>query len=310
MRRDRRSFGTVGGFSLIELIISTAIAMAVLGAAFQLMNQAHAAFYSEPEAADASQKARMVVDSMTRDLIAAGALLSPRVPRLAPFRRGVLGPDPPGSFYDDRVSVVYALPRAATTVVNGVADQWNQLLVADQSGCPPGNPLCGFRVDDLAIVFDETGAHDLFRIIRIEPGPPASLVGNVSLSKLYGPGASVTVAVSATYWLDVDRATGAGIVRKYDGDRTDAPLVDDVGGLAFEYFGDGGKIDAARLRDGPWLPDAVSANRYDSDLLVVRRIRATVRLRSARRLLAAPGFETVRFDVAPRNVNRGGVNPE
>ena len=290
------------GFSLIELLISTALVVAVMGATFRLINQAYSAFYSEPDAPDATQKARVVVDTFTHDLLAAGADLSPGVPAVAPFRRGAIEPDPTESWFDDRVSVMYAPPRAATTVVNGVADQWNRLLVADQAGCLPGNPLCGFRVDDLAIVCDDTGAYDLFRIVGVEPGPPALLVGSANLSKLYGPGAAVTVVVSATYWLDVDDRAGTRVVRKYDGDRTDAPLVDDVGGLMFEYFGEAGRIDSTRFTDGPWLPDAVSANRYDADLLGVRRIRATLQLRAARRLLAPSSFETVRFDVAPRNL--------
>jgi hypothetical protein len=306
MCRDRKSLRGALGFSLIELIISTALVLAVMGATFRLINQAYSAFYSEPDAPDATQKARVVVDTITHNLLAAGADLARGIPAAAPSRRGVIDADPPESSFDDRVSVVYAPPRAATTVVNGVAEQWNQLLVADQAGCLPGNPLCGFRVDDLAIVGDETGAYDLFRIVRIEPGPPASLLGSASLSKLYGRGAAVTVVLSATFWLDVDQATGSGVVRKYDGDRTDAPLVDNVGGMMFEYFGEAGRIDLARFSDGPWLPDAVSTNRYDADLLGVRRIRATLQLRAPRRLLAPSSFETVRFDVAPRNLNRQG----
>ena len=303
MCRDMGSRRSARGFSLIELLISTALVVAVMGATFRLINQAYSALYSEPDVPDVTQKARVVVDTFTHDLLAAGAALPLGVPAAAPFRRGALAPDPPESSFDERVSVVYAPPRASRTVVNGVADRWNQLLVADQFGCLPANPLCGFRVDDLAIVCDETGAYDLFRIVRVESGPPGLLVGSANLSKLYGPGAAVTAALSATYWLDVDQATGRRVVRKYDGDRTDAPLVDDVGGMMFEYFGEAGRIDSGRFRDGPWLPDAVFANRYDADLLGVRRIRATLQLRAARRLLAPSSFETVRFDVAPRNLN-------
>lgn len=292
------------GFSLIETVISMALVIAVVGAIFQLINQAHSAWFSEPEAGDVAQKARVVVDAITHDLLAAGADLTSSVPGAAPFRRGVVSADPPESFFDDRLSVVYAPPMAAKTFVNGIADSRNQLLVADQPGCPPGNPLCGFRVDDLAVVADESGAYDFFRLVRIEPGPPASLVGSANLSKPYGPGATVAVVVSATYWLDVNQGAGSSLVRKYDGDRTDVPFLDDVGGIRFEYFGASGQIDSARFKDGPWLPDAVASSRYDADLLAVRRVRATVRLRSARRLLAPSAFETVSFDVALRNPDR------
>ena len=304
MCREVARANGVRGFSLIELVVSTLLTIVVMAALFQLINQAHSTFFSEPESADATQKARAIVDSITRDLLAAGADLSPVVPAVAPFRRGVLGADPPESLFADRLSVIYAPVSAARTFVSGASNAWNQLLVADQPGCPTGNPLCGFRVDDLAVVSDEGGAYDVFRIVRVESGPPAALVASANLSKLYGPAASVIVVVSATYWLDVDRATGSGLVRKYDGDRTDGPVLDDVGGLMFEYFGSNGRIDPAHLKDGPWQPDGVFSNRYDADLLLVRRIRATVRVRAGRRLLAPSAFETIQFDIAPRNVNR------
>jgi hypothetical protein len=77
------------------------------------------------------------------------------------------------------------------------------------------------------------------------------------------------------------------------------------------------------LSDGPWCPDANKPNRFDADLLRVRRVRVTLRvqvgldrLRGADALrFAKPGTATqsarmvpdqeISFDVTPRNMNLG-----
>ena len=82
-------------------------------------------------------------------------------------------------------------------------------------------------------------------------------------------------------------------------------------------------LDAARLSDGPWCPDAFSLNRYDADLLRVRRIAVTLRVETPLSALRGPASvlfarggtsrtaigwvpdQEVRFDVAPRNLNLG-----
>jgi hypothetical protein len=83
----------------------------------------------------------------------------------------------------------------------------------------------------------------------------------------------------------------------------------------------------AQLTDGPWCPDAANSNKYDADLLRIRKIRVTLRLQSGNDSLRAAVTEgqtalftnagtsknkartvrdqTVRFDVSPRNMNLG-----
>jgi hypothetical protein len=82
-------------------------------------------------------------------------------------------------------------------------------------------------------------------------------------------------------------------------------------------------IDEAQLTDGPWCPSYTASNRWDVDLLRIRRIRVTLRvqvattgLRGAAGTLfthagTSPGAERfipdqeIRFDVTPRNMNLG-----
>jgi hypothetical protein len=77
------------------------------------------------------------------------------------------------------------------------------------------------------------------------------------------------------------------------------------------------------LTDGPWCPDSISPNRFDADLLRIRRIRVSLRVQSGLASLRGPAGTlfarggtaragdryvpdlTVQFDVTPRNMNLG-----
>jgi hypothetical protein len=81
------------------------------------------------------------------------------------------------------------------------------------------------------------------------------------------------------------------------------------------------ELTPAILTDGPWCPDSLSANRFDADLLRVRRIGVSLRVQSALASLRGPAGTLflrgatargsdrflpdlhVRFDVTPRNMN-------
>jgi hypothetical protein len=75
------------------------------------------------------------------------------------------------------------------------------------------------------------------------------------------------------------------------------------------------------LVDGPWCPDEAHPNRFDADLLRVRRIAVTLRVQAASASLRGPAGtlfvhggsarsgdrfvpdQEIRFDVTPRNLN-------
>ena len=110
---------------------------------------------------------------------------------------------------------------------------------------------------------------------------------------------------SHTYYVKKDSVTAIPQLMRYDGRESDVPLADHVTGLSLEYFGeDGAPFTPAMFQDGPWFPDETDRNRFDTDLLRIRRVRVTLRVqpmsRGLRRLL--PDRE-IRFDVAPRNLS-------
>jgi prepilin-type N-terminal cleavage/methylation domain-containing protein len=65
------------------------------------------------------------------------------------------------------------------------------------------------------------------------------------------------------------------------------------------------EISPALLTDGPWCPDASAGNRFDADLLRIRRVRFVIRVQTPIKELrgrAVPDLE-MQLDVTPRNLN-------
>lgn len=92
--------------SLAETLVASAIAMSVTGAVFSVVNPAQGVFQAQPEVADMQQRMRVAVDTLTRDILAAALVL--------PYRAGPSNPDPPGSRFDDRVTLVFQAPPGGT----------------------------------------------------------------------------------------------------------------------------------------------------------------------------------------------------
>jgi hypothetical protein len=136
------------------------------------------------------------------------------------------------------------------------------------------------------------------------PDPPGSVFSDRISVRYVPPDAAAVGAVTITY-ARRDDAAGVPQLMRYDGRSTDLPVVDQLAGLRFEYFDASGRQMAMeRFADGPWVPDAVTADRFDADLLAIRRVRALVRVRPARTLMGVPLADLdLRIDVSPRNLN-------
>ena len=219
------------GFSLVELLVSMAIMLAVTAAMFGLVNPAHtASSKSISSATDMQQRARASADAMFKDLVMAGA-----------------GRNEPA---DCTVSQGRAQCRCRR-----VRRSTDRLSVC---------------IHPAAMRTAADRRHD--HLLRCATDPPE-----------------------------------ASQLMRYDGRQSDLPVVDQVSGLRFEYFGaDGQTIDRGRFTDGPWVPDAVV-----SGSLRCRSAGDTAGPRSrseceaVARLIAhstAPISKSA-FDVSPRNLN-------
>lgn len=136
------------------------------------------------------------------------------------------------------------------------------------------------------------------------PDPPGSAFSDRISIEFLPPDAAPGEGVTITYALGAD-AAGVPQLTRYDGHASELPVVDQIAGLRFEYFDAAGQPMAmGRFADGPWIPDAVAADRFDADLQAIRRVRAVVRVRPARTFAGLPLADLeAAIDVSPRNLN-------
>jgi type II secretory pathway pseudopilin PulG len=327
------------GYSLIELLVAMGLTASVMAGVLSVVKLSQDAFFRQGEAADAQQRLRVAADSLMKDVIVAGAgadigsMVGPLGSYFAPvlpYRRGLVRDDPAGTYRTDTISVLYVPATAAQTTLGGAMTSRATAASLDVgAGCPVGQAACGFKKGDTVLIYDEIGNFDTFTVgtvsatsMAIAQNKPAGAAATT-----YRAGSKVVRVIDQTYALKTDEANGIHEIVSYDGSaNADAPVVDGIVGLTFEYYGDpkppmlprppgidvqttayppgencvfqldpvtharvprlgvlgGGSglvlLSPAQLTDGPWCPDAASANRYDADLLRIRKIGVTLRL--------------------------------
>ena len=382
------------GFTLVETLIASAILLMLVAAAFELLRTAEITFVSQPEAVDLQQRLRVVADRLTRDLIMAGAgfsrgktrgCLAELLAPVVPYRVGLRNPDPPGSFFEDRFTVLYVPPGAPeATIADPIVAPVASVRINAAPGCALVNQACGFQAGTAVLIVDDGGRFNLFTVMAVAGDVVDVQLRDPVLAASFRPGASIAAAVVESYSIKSDPAAQDFQLLEYDGYRSEQPLSDDIVGMRVEYFGDpappvivrplsdpagpwttyGPKpplpgvddpqdawpagencafaalgaghvprlavfgapgdglvpLGAAVLSDGPWCPDSLAPNRFDADLLRVRRVRVTIRaqarspgLRGTGALFARPGTSRgggsavpdahVAVDVTPRNLN-------
>ena len=233
------------GYTLVELLVSTAIMITVTGAIFSLMNPAQGNAQTQPEVADMQQRMRIGNETIFKELVMSGAgpyqgpvtgalvnFFAPILPR----RIGRVSPDPATVFKQDTITLSY-IPNSysQTTISASMPNVSAELKTAGQPNCPAdaGN-LCGFTEGMDVIIFDTSGNFDMFTITHVQDSSGHLQHRGQDLSKPYDVGASVTQIVSNTYYLN----TTTNQLMRYNGGDQDVPLVDNVVALKFEYFGD------------------------------------------------------------------------
>ena len=239
-----------GGFSIVELLVSTTLLAIVMAIVFQALNPSSGAFRTQPETADVQQRLRVAADTLRRELLNAGSgavqgrnpgPLTDFLPPLLPYRQGRRRPDNVGTYLTETITLLRGNSTAAqTTLAQPLPARSSSVQVNLEPGCPPGDPVCGFKTGMDVLVFDGTGSYDLFTILSLS-GFSLNLLHNGRDSpKTYA--ASVTRILEATsrvYFLKSDAATGTYQLMQYNGAAgADVPVVDHVVGLEFEYLAD------------------------------------------------------------------------
>jgi prepilin-type N-terminal cleavage/methylation domain-containing protein len=382
------------GFSLLEVMVSTAIMLVVTAGVFTVLNPSQGAYSQEPEVADMQQRLRVSTDTLYKDFVMAGAgayngsltgSLASFFAPILPYRNGSANDDPPGTFKTNVVTLMYVPSTTSQTSMqgHGPSQGSSEVAVNQEPGCPSGDPLCGFWTGMQALVYDDTGNYDTFTVTNVQDNAMHLQHNSDKWTyQNYNPASTKIVQLSShTYYLKADAPTQTYQLMHYDGGiGPDVPVVDNVVGLNFDYYGEpqppqlldatklttsygphppslantygtyppgencvfqvvGGfqvprlpvlgngpalvKLDATNLTDGPWCPDNANPNRWDADLLRIRKIVVTVRVQAALASLRGPASalfsvggtsqkstgwvpdHEVRFQVTPRNMNLG-----
>lgn len=316
----RRALSSEAGYSLVELLVSSAIMLTVTGAIFGMVGPAQGTSQAQPEVADLQQRMRVGGDTMFKELVMAGAgpyqgpttgslinFFAPVLPR----RTGRLNPDSVTMFRTDAITLTY-VPNSysQTTLSASMPTPSSELRVNDQKNCPRGEELCGFEVGESLIIFDTSGNFDTFDVTHVQDAAGHLQHRGQQFNHAYDAGAAVTQIVSYTYYLDRE----ANQLRRYDGNAVDIPIVDNVVDLRLEYFGDpnpptqpkppagvgnclydamGNYLNPGQLpADHGGLATLTQAiltdgpwcgagdNAFDIDMLRLRKIRATLRMQA------------------------------
>lgn len=370
------------GFTLVEMLIASAIMLTIVAATFALVHPADGIFKAQPELADLQQRVRVSVDAVSRDLVMAGAGFSAGpaggplfkyLPPVVPYRIGERDGDPPGTFHPDAISVLYVPVTAAQGTIRGaVSPDASDVEIAASPNCPltTATRVCGFEKGMRVVIVDTGGRWDAVTVADVQPDTwHLQFVRGVRVP--FTAAAQIAQVAMHTYYLKTNANTGIPQLMHYDGEVTDAPLVDHVVQLEFQYSGDAqppahptppdidvddpndmwpagenclfavldgqhaprlpalaagsGRValTSGELTDGPWCPDGVVNNRFDADLLRIRRIHVTVRVQVAMASLRGPAGvlfthggtatsayrfvpdQQINFDISPRNMNPG-----
>jgi hypothetical protein len=240
----RQRLSSERGFSLLELLVSTAIMMVVTGTIFSMVNPSQGTAQSQPEVSDLQQRMRVGSDTLFKEMMMAGAgpyfgartgsllnFFAPIVPR----RMGLLNPDDSNVYKSDTVTLTY-IPNSysQTTIAQQMPPQSTELKVTYPPNCQVPKELCGFEIGMTVLIFDNTGHFDTFTLTQVQNDAAHVQHRGQGLTYGYTAGATITQAVSNTYY----RNAATNQLMVYDGYQTELPIVDNVVDLRFEYFGD------------------------------------------------------------------------
>jgi prepilin-type N-terminal cleavage/methylation domain-containing protein len=290
------------GFSVIELLVASAILCAVSGAVLGLLHDGLAGTPVLEETTDLHQRARVVADAIATELRGAAAgtptgALSQYFAAVEPRRPS----DGIGVATAEVVTVRYVPAGGAHTRLAQPLAPGAVMAILDDTGCPVGTIACGFAANTTAVLFDTTGNASFVAIETTGPG--VLTISDVSTGRTvtYPAAAEIAEALQVTFSFD----SGTRQLRRSEGGGTFV-VADNVIGVTFEYFGDDFvPLSLAQFSDGPFLGSGAAA--FDADLLRLVAIRATVRLETS--VDAMRGTDTALF-ARPGSATRGRTIPD
>lgn len=259
-RTPKRTPASEAGFTIIEMLVSTALIVVITGAVFSMLNPSAGTFQAQPEVSDMQQRLRVAADTLQKDLVMAGAgtysgfmvgTLDNYFAPILPHKVGTINADAPGTFTSNSncpnecasaLTIMYVpTTTAQTTISVDMPTPSAELKVEYQSGCPTDDQskaLCGFKEGMRVLIFDPSGAYDIFTITEVQDEALHLQHRDDKFTTQYHAGAWITAVESHTYYLSADDDTGTYQLRHYDGYLSDLPVADNVVDFRAEFLGD------------------------------------------------------------------------
>jgi prepilin-type N-terminal cleavage/methylation domain-containing protein len=308
------------GFSLLEVLISTAISLSATLIACRLAAGAQANWRVTGARVDLQQRARAVADMLSRSLLESGGgahagpaygPLARYVPAVLPRRIGVRGAHRFDEFRRDAYTTLHVIADATHGALSLPAPPGSSTLeLSAVAGCAV--PTCGFADGTTVMVVDPDGSYDIFTVTDVSGTALTVRARGPGSGRTHAAGSSVLSIESSTFFVE----PVADALHRYDGDASDMPAIDDVVGLDVRYYGaarpplwprpPAGQpnclYDAAGSYQAGLMPTLAGvaglvemtgamlvdgpwcgsgATQFDADLLRVRRIRVSVRLQAS-----------------------------
>ena len=266
------------GFTLVELLVATAVTIIALGLTIALLHPSSVAFAALPEAVDAQQRLRVAVQTLADSVSGAGAgpslgwgaRASPVWPAFLPCRS--LG-EPLG-----QLAGGCAQDGAITVMTMGIAAPQ---AIVDQDVAAADAPIWLAPLSACALWTTPPAActRALARSSPMARGPGTSLPisavasdgslfehAGAPVSRLYAAGAIAGEVESAAYSLRVESTTGIPQLRRVTNGSSDLPVLDHVTALRFEGLRrPGSAAGAGRRRSGPPAHDVWPSAATDGD---------------------------------------------
>ena len=210
MIRRPREGGHARGFSILELLIATAVTALLTAAIAAVVPSLQAYFEQTPAAIDLHQRGRTAVDAMAQAIRSADRVMLLEAGRL--------------------MTIAPGLNAARGVLRQDQSDAGADLLLSDVR-CPSVPDPCGFVRGATAVIDDGAGRFDVFVVRSVNAGT-RSVSARHRFEQAYVAGAEVVEADVNTFRLDAQPDGSHSLVRETPAGAVQ-PIVDRVSALRF-----------------------------------------------------------------------------
>jgi prepilin-type N-terminal cleavage/methylation domain-containing protein len=308
------------GFSLLEVLISTAISLSAALIACRLAVGAQTHWRVAGARVDLQQRARAVADTLSRALLEAGAgpqagpaygPLSRYVPGVLPRRIGLRGAHAFDQFRRDVFTAIRVIADTTHATLSLPMPPGSTVMeLAAVNGCAV--PTCGFVEGSTVMLVDPDGSYDTFTVTDVAGASLTVRARGPGSGRTHRAGSPVLSIDSSSFFVDPT----SSVLHRYDGDSSDVPAIDDVVAMDVRYYGgtqpplwprpptgeSNCLYDAAGAYQSALMPALTGVagliemtagmlsdgpwcgsggTQFDADLLRLRRVRISVRLQAS-----------------------------